>query len=172
MRRHAIPVSARQMACLGLIMLVPVALAFIFVFLAPPKPGQGAPAAAILGAVLLIIAGIFAAAVLRHGIEFRPGALTVRHSLYTLRVDRTDILDIRPLQSLAELGLSTRTNGIAAFGYFSGWFRRARGERTFCAVSALPVYLITLKESVGTRYLALSAGPELARSLEAWASER
>jgi hypothetical protein len=170
MQRYDIPVLPQQMAWLALLMIAPVALTFAIVFLS--QPAKASAAAPILGATLFIVSGIFFAIVLRHAVEIDRAALTVRHSLYTLTIDRSDVTDVRPLRSLKELGLSTRTNGVAAFGYLSGWFQRARGERTFCAVSALPAYLITLKEGSPCRHLAVSAGPELARSIESWGSGR
>jgi hypothetical protein len=108
----------------------------------------------------------------RHAIEITQDALVIRHSFYTLAIERHAVqaVQARAVSSMDELGLSTRTNGIAAFGYLSGWFRGVRGERIFCACSQWPVYLITFDGRTRCRQLALSTTPEIARNIEVWAA--
>ena len=73
--------------------------------------------------------------------------------------------------TLSEIGLALRTNGVAGFGYLSGWFRRVGNEKIFCAVSQGPLWLLTFEGSAGCRQLALSASAETVRRIEEWARQ-
>lgn len=176
MANNDIPVSSKQIVCLSLTVFIPLALALIVVFWAPAEPGQmksdGMLEAGILGAIAISLLGMIVATARRHTMELSRDMLVIRHSLYTLVIERStvDLAKARAITSIDQLGLSTRKNGIAAFGYFSGWFRGVNGDLTFCALSKWPVYLITFEGSGKCRRLALSASPDVARSIEAWAS--
>ena len=172
-----IPVSSKQIRNLALIGFIPLALAVAVIFWAPPKAGQTASdawlAAAIVGVIAIGLFGLIAVTAMRHSIDVTPAALVIRHSMYTLVMERSAVKSatVREIKSLDQLGLSTKKNGVAAFGYFSGWFRGTRGELTFCALSTWPAYLVTIEGDAKCRRIALSASPELARSIEAWASQ-
>ena len=176
MAKVDIPVSSKQIVSLLLTVFIPLALAFLVVLWAPSKSVQTrsdeALAAWIVGGIAIALLSLIIAAAKRHFIEVLPDALTVRHSLYTLAIERSavDSLEVREITSIDQLGLSTRKNGIAAFGYFSGWFRGAEGDLTFCALSRWPAYLITFEGSARCRQLALSTNPDVARSIEDWVS--
>ena len=126
--------------------------------------------AIMIGVIAVGVSGMLIAAAKRHVIELSQDLLVVKHSLYTLAVPRKEVASasIREVSSLDKIGLSTRKNGIVAFGYFSGWFWNTQGKLTFCAFSTLPVYLLTFEGSAKCRQLILGASPEMIRSIEAW----
>lgn len=164
------------MLYLALAFFVPVLFAVAVMTFAPAKTGQATGsnlvAQGIVLAVVLLLIGIFLATARRHVIEVTPDKLVVKHSLYTLVVQRSEVsgVRIRQITSMDQLGLSTRKNGIAAFGYFSGWFWGAHGKLMFCALSKLPVQLISFDTKGACKYLALSADAEMAHMIEQWAA--
>ena len=176
MRRNDIPTSPRQILCLALTIIAPLLFAAALVAWAPEKPGrQGGEtllAAAIIGFILVALLAMVVATARRHVVELNGDVLVIRHSVYTLTVNRRHITsaDLDEVRSIEQLGLSTRKNGIAAFGYFSGWFQSTHGELTFCAISKAPLYLITFDGHVKCRQLAIGASAETARSIVAWAN--
>ncbi|MRV74969.1 hypothetical protein GJ700_24960 [Duganella sp. FT92W] len=176
MSRSDIPVSLRQVLYLALTMFVPLLFTVALVSFAPTKPDATAAsklvAMAIVGTVVLGLIGVLVSTIRRHVVEMTQDSLVVKHSVYTLVVERREIagIRIRQITSMDQLGLSTRKNGIAAFGYFSGWFWGLHGDIMFCAMSKWPVQLISFEGDVKCRHLALSADSELARKIEAWAA--
>lgn len=170
---HAeLPLSRRQMSCLAAALLGPLLLVGVAAAWLPPKPGHDPWLgwSVILAIVAVALATLLLAA-RRRAIDVDDDAIVVRHSLYTLRLRRAEVAALRvtPVASVAELGLSLRCNGIAAFGYYSGWFSGPRGARTFCAVSTWPAYLVAVEGSARCRHIALSMPPELAQRIAAWA---
>lgn len=174
MTKRDIPVSSRQILYLTLVIFVPLLLAAGVIVWTPAKPGQSDSAVAfgIVGAISALLLGMVIAAMKRHAIELTRDALVIRHSLYTLLIERNSVTSasVREVTSVDQLGLSTRKNGIAAFGYFSGWFRGAHGDLTFCAISKRPLHVIAFEGSAKCRRLAISASPEVARSIAAWSA--
>jgi hypothetical protein len=152
-----------------------MALSAALVAWAPAKPGHTPAdtlmAGGVVAGVVLLLAAIMAAAAMRHAIEITPGAIVVRHSIYTLTLDRAAVTSatVRAIASIDEAELTTRKNGTALFGYYSGWFRDKRGALAFCAASATPLYLVTLEGDTKCRQLVLSASPEIARDIAEWA---
>jgi len=171
-----IPVSARQILYLALTMFAPMLFTIGVVALVPAKSGQSASsevmALTTVGVILVGLVSVLLATVSRRVVEIRPDLLVVKYSLYTLAVNRSDIKSVQvwKITSLNQLGLSTRKNGIAAFGYFSGWFCGLNGDLTFCALSKWPVYLVTFDGDVKCKQLAISASDDLARQIESWTS--
>ena len=171
-----LPVSLKQLLYLALLIFFPLAISAAVVVWAPSKPGHGGSdtllALAIVGAIAAVLIAVLLVAARRHAVEISGEGLVVRHSVYTLALERSEVesAKARAITSLDQLGLSTRKNGIAAFGYFSGWFRGAHGDLTFCALSQWPVYLITFEGSTRTRQLAISANAQLIHEIEAWAN--
>ena len=176
MEKDDIPVSSKQVLYLALLIFLPLALSAAMIHWAPPKPGQteldNLLAFGIVGAIATVLFGMLVIAAKRHVIEISRDVLVVKHSLYTLALERSEVesAKAREVNSLDQLGLSTRKNGIAAFGYFSGWFWGAHGNITFCALSRWPVYLVTFEGTTKCRQLALSASPEVVRRIEVWAN--
>lgn len=172
-----LPISSRQLLSMSMVMLAPLVLSVAVMYWAPAKPGHTPSdtwtAALVVGATALLLAGLVAASAFRHAIEITPDFVTVRHSVYTLKLARGDVtsVTVRELGSISEAGLTGRKFGTAIFGYYSGWFWGARGALTFCAVSATPVYLVTLEGKATCRQLVLSAGPDVARELAGWAAD-
>ncbi len=171
-----IPVARRQLVHMALVMLGPLVLSIAAICWAPAKPGQtpsdSVVAFAIVGAVGLLLVALLAAAATRHTIAITPAAITVRHSVYTLQLHRGAVMSasVREIGSIGEAGLSTRKNGTAFSGYYSGWFWNLRGGLVFCAASARPLYLVTFEGHAQCRQLVLSASPEVARAIAAWAA--
>ncbi len=163
------PPTLRQVTLLALIMLVPLGVS-----IAAVSHSASTPTMVILGVVLLVFLAILFFVASRHSVEVGPERLTVRHSLYTFSIDRRAInaAKVQQLRTNGCLGLAVRTNGIAAFGYLSGWFRTSDGSRAFCAVSHGPLYLVTLDGSPDCRYLALSGNADVAGKIEAWAAAK
>jgi hypothetical protein len=175
MTKAELPVSRQQLGWLAVMLLGPMLLASIAATWAPPKPGHTAMHSllgwGVIGAITLGLLALLCLVARRRAIEIDDTAIVVRHSLYTLRLRRADVsaLHLRQVATLGELGLSLRRNGIAACGYYSGWFSGPRGERTFCAISTWPAYLITVEGEGSCRHIALGMSPELARRIAGWA---
>lgn len=176
MKKINIPVSSKQVTYLAILTLLPLALSFIAILWIPQKPGQSGSddllVLGIIGVIAAALLGMLVVTAKRHVIEFSRDTLVVKHSLYTFSLDSSDVesAKAREVISLDQIGLSTRKNGIAAFGYFSGWFWGAHGSLTFCASSRWPVYFVTFEGNMKCRQLAISTTPEMARSIELWAN--
>lgn len=176
MKKNDIPVSSKQVLYLAILIFLPLALSVAAVLWVPKKTGYTKSddlwALGIVGAIAAILLGMLIVAAKRHVIEFSRDTLVVKHSLYTLALNRSEVesAKVSEVNSLDKLGLSTRKNGIAAFGYFSGWFWGMHGNLTFCALSRWPVYLITFEGTAKCRQLAISASPEMTRNIELWAN--
>jgi len=171
-----LPTSPRQLVYLALTLFAPMVLSAALVAWAPAKPGHTPAdtliAGGVVAGVVLLLGAIMAAAAMRHAIEITPGAIVVRHSMYTLTLERAAVTSatVRAIASMDEAGLATRKNGTALFGYYSGWFWDKRGALTFCAASASPLYLVTLEGDAKCRHLVLSASPDIAHDIAAWAN--
>lgn len=169
MTTNNFPPSSRQVWLLALIMLLPLGIAIAIV-----SRSAAPPVLAILGAALLVLVVILFFVMSRHTVEVGPERLTVRHSLYTLSIDRSAVsaAKIQQVRTISCLGLAVRTNGIAGFGYRSGWFRTNDSSRAFCAVSQGPLYLVTFEGFADCRQLALSANADIAGKIAAWAGAK
>jgi hypothetical protein len=173
---QTLPTSSRQLLYMALVLFAPLLLAAALIGWGPVKPGHTPTgtlvAACVVGAVALLFAAIVAACALRHAIGITPGALVVKHGMYTLKIDRAAVTSatVREIASVHDAGLSTRKNGAALLGYYSGWFWGRRGELVFCAVSTAPVHIVTFEGSAKCRQLVLSASPDVARAIAAWAA--
>jgi hypothetical protein len=128
----------------------------------------------VLGIISIGLFALLAIVARRHAVEITADAIVIKHSLYTLVLARDAVRSVQThkVSSVDQLGLSTRKNGIAAFGYLSGWFWGAHGDLTFCAVSQWPVYLIRFEGGSKCRQIALSASPEAIRSIENWVAAK
>ena len=176
MTKLPIPVSSRQILLLGLLTLGPL-LAVAVASAKSPSNANLSPTELQLGWAIIIaltvgLAGVLAATATRHLLSLDAQALTVRHSLYTLRIDRKDVtaLRVERLSNLHSLDLGLRTNAIAFFGYYSGWFGGMGREKTFCAISGGPLFLITIDGPVRCKRVALSLSNQAADDVRAWAS--
>lgn len=174
MQKFELPISMRQVVKLALLLCAPLILSMAVVLLAWPKQGQAHGGLAVpVGLIVVTVIGLLGIVVAMMGrrvVGISPSTLHVKHSLYTLAIDKSSVttISVCEVQSLADLGLAKKTNGIAAFGYRSGWFRRKQGDSIFCAVSTGPMYLIALGGHGKYRHLALSANVELIRRIEMW----
>jgi len=166
---NSFPPSPRQVWLLALIMLAPLGVA-----IAAVSRSAAPPVLVILAAALLVLVAILYFVMTRHTVEVDAQRLTVRHSLYTLSIERGAVgtAKIQAVRTVGCLGLAVKTNGIAAFGYRSGWFRTNDGSRAFCAVSQGPLYLVTFEGYADCRQLGLSANADIAGKIEAWANAK
>jgi len=169
MTKNTLPPSMRQVMLLALILITPLAL----VIAAMSHSGVNT-AEFVLGALIAGFLVLLYFVVTRHAVEISPERLTVRHSIYTVAIERSAIsaAKVQQVRTAGCLGLAVRTNGIAAFGYLSGWFRTGDSRRAFCAVSQNPLYLVTFEGNPDCRQLALSADADVARQIEAWAAAK
>ncbi|WP_374580047.1 hypothetical protein [Pseudoduganella sp.] len=169
MTTTASPPSSRQVSLLALILFAPLSLTAWALLATSPKPAGLATVAVIAVGFVAILYFIVA----RHAVELTPSRLKVKHSLYTFSLERSEVsaLRVSELASADQIGLALRTNGVAGFGYLSGWFRRVGNEKIFCAVSQGPLWLLTFEGSAGCRQLALSASAETVRRIEEWARQ-
>ena len=114
MIRSELPVSWRQIVYLALAVFVPLIFAAAVIAWAPPKPGNAESgkllSAAVVGSIALGLMGIVVTTARRRVIEIGGEALTIRHSLYTLVLKRSEVrsMTIREVESVGELGLSIR----------------------------------------------------------------
>lgn len=163
------PPSARQAWLLALILFAPLGIVFWLMLTA----AHGSAGLVVVGATLAGLAVVMYFILSRHSVAIAPDQLVVRHSIYTLKLARSEVKAIGACQvaSLDDLGLVLRTNGVAGFGYLSGWFRRVGNGKTFCAVSQGPLWLLNIEGSAKCQQLALSASPETIRRIEDWARQ-
>lgn len=154
----------RQVGWLALLAYAPLGLA---AFLAGDGTRRGVAAVALVLVVAAALGLVLLAMLLRRSVRVARGQLLIRHSLYTLRqpLDRLDSLDVTCLPSMQHAGLLARTNGVAAFGYYSGWFLMERGLRAFCAVSAGPVYRLEFRGGQARRVVFLSCSAAMADTI-------
>lgn len=175
MSKNDLPVSWRHIMYLAATVFGPIVFSVGVILWTPPKPGStesgNLVAASIVGFISLGLLAIIVATAKRRVIEISADSSVVKHSLYTLRIERSSVssISVKEITGIEQIGLSTRKNGIAAFGYFSGWFHTMNGDPAFCAVSEWPVFLITFEGSLKCRHLALSASPPVVQSIAAWA---
>ncbi|GAB2844717.1 hypothetical protein GCM10027277_10770 [Pseudoduganella ginsengisoli] len=171
-----LPTSRRQLAYMALVLFAPVVLTVALVCWAPPKPGQTQAdmwiAVGVVALLVVMMTAILSLSALRHAIDITPDTLVVKHSMYTLKLERAAVTSatVRELPSMDAARLSTKKNGTALFGYYSGWFWDTRSNLTFCAVSGQPVYLVAFEGSAKCRQLVLNASPEVAQRIAAWAN--
>ncbi|NHZ65612.1 hypothetical protein [Massilia genomosp. 1] len=162
---------------IGMLFAVPLLLTTGFYFLTPHTTTPTATetgfvsgmliASALLG--LLVCTSMF----IRHSVELTADALVIKHAFYTFRVERACIQGAVITRSgdMSSLAMSTKRNGIAAFGYYSGWFKVAHGERAFMAISGAPVVMLRFTGHPKCALLAVSGSATLEAELAAWLRE-
>ncbi|WKB56173.1 hypothetical protein [Eleftheria terrae] len=102
--------------------------------------------------IVVLVAGVLAAAVRRQRASFDGRALRIQSSFYnvTLRIaDLASGIEVLDAGVPAARRLALRTNGVAFPGYRSGWFRSREGQKLFAAVIDQPNLYIPTKQSFG-----------------------
>jgi hypothetical protein len=96
--------------------------------------------------------------------------LTIKHSFYTIRFrkDQLRSVEITCLRSADQLDLSSKLNGVAAFRFYSGWFKARSGQTCFCAVSSVPIYQFHFVGATPCPLLAASCSEGMAEAIRAW----
>ena len=172
--KEDIPISWRQILYLMCIMFIPLVFSGALLLWSPLQQGHTPSgrlvAIGVVASISAGLVGILIATVKRRVVEISPSTLVIRHSIYTLVVPRDSIIsvELRQVSSVDQLGLSVRKNGIAAFGYFSGWFTGIYGDLTFCAISKWPVYEVNFKGHAKCKRLALSVNAAVADAIAEW----
>lgn len=174
MMKIDIPTSDKQVFLIGMLIAVPLLLTTFFYYLTPHKQAPSALETGLVGGIL-VASGLFALVLcasmrMRHSVELGADAIVVKHAFYTLRLARGKIQApaIERLPDVRSLGITTKRNGIAAFGYYSGWFNASKGERVFMAVSGTPLVVLRLAGHPKCSVLALSSSGSLEADLAAW----
>ncbi len=169
MKKEAVRTAWSQVVGIILLMAIPVGIA-AFMMMQNSRGGAN-PGTLIVAMTVLLIVTVCGAIIARRSIELSADELSIRHSYYSLKIARRDVsaVEVTKLASMSELGLTLKTNGVAAFGYLSGWFRLRTGARIFCAVSAKPIYRVTLTAArLDCTTVALSCSEEMAESIRRW----
>ncbi|HEX8614312.1 MAG TPA: hypothetical protein VF800_23780 [Telluria sp.] len=169
-----IPTSTNKVFLIGMLFAVPLLLTTGFYFL---SPHQKVPGPMELGLVsgLLIASGLLAVAtcacmLARRSVELTGDEIVLKHSFYTLRLRREAMQApvISCTDDIRSLGIAIKTNGIAAFGYYSGWFNATDGQPIFLAISGAPIVVLRFAGHPTCSVLALSASDALQAKLAAW----
>lgn len=174
MKKEAVATAWSQVAAIVLLMAVPVGIAAYMIMQksrARVADTGWDPAILIVAMTVLLIITVCGAMVGRRSIELGSDELAIRHSFYSIKIARHDVsaVEVEELKSMDELGLTLKTNGVAAFGYLSGWFRMRNGARIFCAASAKPIYRVTFSSArLNCSTLALSCSKDMAESIRRW----
>ncbi len=165
------PPTDRQMQLMVILTSLPILIGAVVSFVSDSlTPVESITGWLLLALGLVLSLGICSAMLLRRSIEIGPDALTLKHSFYTLRIARGENgpVTLSPLADIDQLNFTMRTNGIAGFGYKSGHFTLADGQRCFCAVSQGPLYRIGFKREGQPATLALSCDADTAEAIRLW----
>lgn len=169
-----IPTSNKQVVLIGMLFAVPLLFATGFYFLTPHAKAPTAIETGFVSGMLIASAMlgllVCTSMLLRHSVALTADALVVRHAFYTFRLERARIQGpgITRSADVTSLAISTKRNGIAAFGYYSGWFNVAHGERAFLAISGAPIVVLRFTGHPKCSVLAVSGGAILEAELAAW----
>lgn len=173
MTREIIAIAWRQLAMLLLLIISPLAIMLLVVTMELDPDPEDSGVAALIASVLCIGAAAVVAWAMtsRRAVQLADDALRIQHSFYTLEVSRGDAhqLKVEQVQSLDDLAITIKKNGVAAFGYLSGWFYGPSGALMFCAVSEFPVFRLKLHGNTRCRLIAISCSHEMAAAIRAWA---
>lgn len=174
MKRELVATAWLQIAGIATLMSVPVGIAaYMLMHKSRARIADTGwdPGMMIVAMTILLIVTVCGAMIVRRSIELSNEELVIRHSYYRLKIARKDVtaVEVSQLNSMDELGIVLKTNGIAAFGYLSGWFRMRTGAPLFCAVSARPAYLVTFTGArLDCRTVAVSCSANMAEQLRRW----
>lgn len=170
----AIPSSNKQVVLIGMLFAAPLLFAASVYFFTAHDKVPGAAEQGFTGGLLIALA-LFAAAtcasmLARRTVELGADAIVVRHSFYTLRLQRGELHApaVSRVDDVRSLGITIKTNGIAAFGFYSGWFNSAHGGKLFLAISGAPVVVLRFTGHPRCAGLAMTGGAALEADLAAW----
>jgi hypothetical protein len=174
--RENIPISLKQVLFVGLLFVMPILLAAIGTF-GFPESHQSSKEELWFSTTVLIAAAIISIVVCRSMITRRSVELTeeyilVKHTFYTFQVHWRDIhsVTVSRTSDVPDLKISTKKNGIAAFGFYSGWFNADYGELVFLAISVPPILVIRFAGHPKCSAVALSCSSAMEAGIRAWAS--
>ena len=167
------PPTRRQTILLALLLVVPIVVAAVTVASLGAGNTEDLVTAWVLAALGVVLLAMVCGSMLgRRSLTIGDDAIVVRHSLYTLRIERADAgaLRVTPLRDMAWLATAYRRLGTAAFGYLSGWFRLSMAADGFCAVSQGPLYQVDFQRGGRPAVLVLSCDSATADQITRWAS--
>lgn len=168
---HAqIPVSSRQVVLIGLLVAAPVLISAALIFRDHARAGPWPPGAEILALSALLPVIVCGFMLARRSVVVVGNVLTVRSAFYTLSIARDQMASpaLAQVASRSALGITLKRNGIAGFGFLSGWFYAMRGEKMFCAVSTYPACHLIFRGHPKCSSAAISHTEAVANVIQAW----
>ncbi|MFK3736498.1 hypothetical protein [Massilia sp. TN1-12] len=173
MSSEKIPLLPFQLVLIAAVIALPFAGSAIIVHLSS-HTGAASGSDTILVHVLAILsllvpAFLLVAIVSRRTVTFTPDGLTIRHSFYTVRLTAgaQRIAGIRIVESPDLLRIQAKSNGIAAFGLYSGWFIAA-STPCFCAISRSPICVLQIEGHPKCATIAFSCTPAMVERIGEW----
>lgn len=165
-------IKARHVVLLTILFIIPASAAY-FLLLETEADAfativNGLAGTACLGIGIAVLASIG----LRRSIKLTDDCLVVRHSFYRIEIRKSHISKVtcEKCDDVTTLYLSSKKNGIAGFGFYSGWFHDRQGELVFCAISSLPTYRFVFAGDVQCRSVVLSCSSDMANKIFQWGS--
>lgn len=154
MQNVKIPTLPYHIAIMAILMIFPLVLTgYILLF---PFSSEAQSTSNVIGLVLVGLAFIFSVAILfliamRREIMIVDNYLLLKHTFYSIKVDKSKIksLSLEVRNNVPTDFISLKINGIAAAGFYSGWFLNSVGKKIFCAVSKKPVCRIEIFDDDG-----------------------
>lgn len=171
MLTEKIPTAISQVVLLMVLILCPLLIAALIMLNAGPVRASDrviANGLLLLSAITPLLFGFLMLG--RRTVAITTDALTIRHTFYRISIQRTELqqFSVRLLEPPVAEHLAIKTNGIAAFGFYSGWFSDHYGKKVFCAVSGQPVYLLELAGHPRLDTIIMSATPAVFQALQGW----
>lgn len=176
MKRESLPLIAGQLIKISVLISTPILVSAAGIFFFPgsnnARPSDVWLSISLLMLSVVIVGGLLISLLRRHEIILTDACLIIKHSFYTAQFDRQNIkgADITSVDNVNLLGISTKRNGIAAFGVFSGWFYAERGDICFCAITSMPVYNFRFKGALKAPLLAVSCSSEMSEAIRVWSA--
>ncbi|MDN4052924.1 hypothetical protein QPK32_07530 [Massilia sp. YIM B02763] len=173
MSSEKIPLLPFQLVLIAAVIALPFAGSAIVVHLfsrAGASSGSDTALVHVLAILsVLVPAFLMLAIVSRRTVTFTPDGLTIRHGFYTVqltagaqRIARVEVVD-----SPDRIRIQLKSNGIAAFGLYSGWFIAASAP-CFCAISSSPICVLQVEGHPRCRMIAFSCTPAMVERVRKW----
>jgi len=161
-----------QLIGIGSLILVPLIIVYFVIESGPKGPTEDWGGAALVTYAIGGLTGILVCTPMffRRQIVLSDNKLVISHSFYTLSIARSDVssVTVTELAKADELGISTKKNGVAGFGYLSGWYNGPYGDLMFCAISSRPIYRVELDGNLRCSIIGLSCSAQMAQQIARW----
>lgn len=173
MQINNIPTSYRQVFFIFLLVTIPILFSAYVLFL--PIGDRVNANDAKVGVGLLVLSGVLSFAVCgsmltRRSFSISDNSLQIKHTFYSVDLNRRELKNIQISEITESISsyISTKRNGVAAFGFYSGWFNGQYGKGIFCAVSRKPIYLLEFEGHNKLSAVLLSCNVEGFQALTEW----